>query len=194
MRGWLVFGLSAGLAAAAAGLLLWTAQAEPLEALSLSEDGIGPLRLGQDFEHAQRLAFRVAPDSAYSGIGCSGLDEIRYDGQLGVHPVGVMAMASAGKIQQVEVTLYKPSQARSQDECLALREHFAAPFIEFFGPYEASWQLAKPVSRELLARTGPVTIMARWFAAGGSCYVSAHYELATGAGTALNPALVALAD
>ncbi|TVS09921.1 MAG: hypothetical protein EA419_11940 [Wenzhouxiangella sp.] len=176
-------------AVAAAGAVFVTGHPAPSDPMALSESGIGPLRVGDDFSRAERLAFRVAPETAFSGIGCAGLDEIRYDGQLGSHPVGIMAMADQGRIQEIEATLYSPVQVDSKDDCRALRDRFAEPFVERFGPFEDSWEISKPVSRELLARTGPVTVLARWFATGGSCYVSAHYGVNNGDSVRLESSL-----
>lgn len=178
----------------AAGAPFLARQLEPEDPMALSEAGIGPLRVGDDFNRAERLAFRVAPDTAFSGIGCAGLDEIRYDGRLGSHPVGIMAMADQGRIQEIEATLYSPVQVENIEACRALRDQFAEPFIERFGPFESHWEISKPVSRELLARTGPVTLLARWFATGGSCYVSAHYGVANGDSVRLESSLAAALD
>ncbi len=187
--GLLIAGLLAAVTAAGSAFLVrQTASVDPLE---LTEEGIGPLRLGADFSQAERLAFRAAPATAFSGVGCAGLDEIRYDGQLGPHSVGIMAMADNGRIQEIEATLYSPVQTDSKDDCRALRDRFAKPFTDRFGPFEDSWEISKPVSRELLARTGPVTMLARWFATGGSCYVSAHYGVSNGADVRLESSLVA---
>lgn len=179
-------------ALAAAGGWLWLDERKPIDPTSLGDNGIGPLYLGQAFDLAESLAFRTAPETAFSGIGCSGLDEIRYDGWLGEHPVGIMAMAQQGRIREIEATLFEPKRADSLEACRALRDEFAAGFIERFGPYEASWEISKPVSRELLAQTGPVVMMARWFRAGGSCYVSAHFGPADG--TALRPEMAGFAS
>lgn len=179
-------------AVAAAGTPLLARHLAPDDPMALSDDGIGPLRVGDDFARAERLAFRVAPETAFSGIGCAGLDEIRFDGRLGTHPVGVMAMADQGRIQEVEATLYSPVQMDGKDECRALRDRFAEPFIHRFGPFEDRWEISKPVSTELLARTGPVTVRARWFAAGGSCYVSAHYGMDDGSSVGQDSALAAV--
>lgn len=143
--------------------------------MALRDDGVGPLLLGRDFLEAERLAFKVAAESAFSGIGCGGFAEIRYDGWVGEHFVAVMAMTGGDRIESVEVTLHETSRARSQEDCLRLRDGFAAPFLSRFGAFDSSWQVTKPVSRETLARTGPVLITARWFDAGNDCYVSAHY-------------------
>ena len=181
----LVIGALAALAAASVPFL--NQRAGLSDPVALSEDGIGPLRLGAEFATAERRTFRVAPETAFSGIGCAGLDEIRYDGKLGPHPVGIMAMANQGRIQEIEATLYSPVQVNSKSACQALRDQFAEPFIDRFGEYEQTWEVRKPVSRELLAQTGPVILQARWFPAGGSCYVSAHFGVANDSGAGPTP-------
>lgn len=165
-------------AAAAASIVWWQVEAASVTADSLAVDGIGPLRLGQEFGQAERQAFRLAPDTAFSGPGCSGLDEIRYETELGGHPASIMAMADGGRINEVEATLLQPVRADSRAACLDLRDDFAAVFFERFGDYSTHWEVRKPVSEELLARTGPVVLKARWFSAGNSCYVSAHFQQA----------------
>lgn len=179
-------------AATAAGALFLNPGPTPEKALALSDEGIGPLLLGRGFEQAERRAFQTAPDTAFSGVGCAGLDEIRYDGWLGEHPVGVMAMADEGRIREVEATLYSPAQAEDREACVALRDRFAVPFVDRFGPYSASWQAAKPVSEELMARTGPVVVVARWFSMGRSCYISAHYGVLEGGSVRLGDSLSAM--
>lgn len=141
----------------------------------LSEEGIGPLRVGLSFERAERLAARLAPPALYSGPGCAGLQEIRYDIRLGNAPVGLMAMGEDGRISEVEATLLAPTRAASQRACAELRDDFAQPFVARFGPYARAWQIDKPVSTELLARAGPVVVAARWFETGQTCYVSARF-------------------
>lgn len=143
--------------------------------MALQDDGVGPIRLGRDFDDAERLAFRVARDSAFSGIGCNGLAEIRYHGTLGGHAVDVMAMTGSNHIETVEITLQQPTSTHSHDDCLLLRDRFAEPFLARFGAFDANWQVNKPVSKETLARTGPVLIEARWFHSGKDCYISARY-------------------
>jgi hypothetical protein len=161
---------------------------------TLHEGGIGPLVVDRDFEKARQAVFRAAPDTAFSGVGCAGLDEIRYDVELGRHAVGVMAMAENGQIREVEATLYNPSVTEDREACLALRNQFAQTFVQRFGPIEQTWQVNKPVSQELLARTGPVVINARWFSMGRSCYVSAHYGVLKGGSVRFGDSLAALAD
>jgi hypothetical protein len=177
-----------------AGGLWWQSGRIDIDATSLAEDGIGPLRLGKDFQQAERLAFRLAPETAFSGIGCSGMDEIRFEAQLGDYTVDMMGMAGDGRIQDIEATLIRPNLADSLEACLVLRDRFARVFVERFGEYTQSWQLSKPVSQEHLARTGPVLVVARWFRAGGSCYVSAHFRPADGAPLRPDPALLAALD
>ena len=145
--------------------------------LALHADGIGPLRLGGDYHEAATLALRLNPDTAFVGSGCGGLDEIRYSGRLGALPVGIMAMADQGVLIEVEAAIEAPLQAESEAACLAMRDRLAATFIPRFGPIERAWTVRKPVSREHMATTGPVVLVARWFPTGGSCYVSAHYGL-----------------
>ncbi len=179
---------------AAAGGWLWLGKQTSIAPTALSDHGIGPLYLDQSFASAERLAFRVAPETAFSGIGCSGLDEIRYDGWLGEHPVGIMAMAQDGRIQEIEATLFEPKRADSLEACRVLRDRFAERFIERFGPYKSTWEVSKPVSRELMAQTGPVVMMARWFRAGGSCYVRAHFGPADGMALRSEMAVLAALD
>lgn len=188
----LVTGLLA--VATAAGALALGSYLRDEPPVALHEGGIGPLIIDRDFEKARQAAFRAAPDTAFSGIGCAGLDEIRYDGELDGRPIGVMAMAENGQIREVEAMLYSPSVTQDRDACLALRNAFAQPFIERFGPFQQSWQVNKPVSQELLARTGPVVINARWFDMGRSCYVSAHYGVLNGGSVRLGDALAAVTD
>ncbi|MEE4639200.1 MAG: hypothetical protein V2J42_10735 [Wenzhouxiangella sp.] len=177
------------LVVAATGTLLLQWEPEPEEPLALSDRGIGPLLLDRSFDQAERRAFRAAPETAFSGLGCAGLDEIRYDGWLDGRPVSVMAMADQGRIREVEAMLYRPAQAEDRKACIALRNDFAQPFLDRFGPFEQSWEINKPVSEELLARTGPVVIAARWFAMGRSCYVSAHYGVLDGGSVRLGESL-----
>ena len=146
-----------------------------IDVMALHEDGVGPMRLGRDFDEVEHLAFRTAGESAFSGIGCNGLAEIRYHGTLGGQAVGVMAMTGSNHIETVEIALQQPTAARSHDDCLMLRDRFAEPFLARYGAFDATWQVNKPVSRETLARTGPVLIEARWFHSGTDCYVSARY-------------------
>lgn len=183
-----------GMLVAATAASSWLLQSGPANEapLALSDRGIGPLLVDRDFDQAERRAFRAAPETAFSGLGCAGLDEIRYDGWLDDHRVGVMAMADEGRIREVEATLYSPSQTDNRQACVALRDAFAQPFLERFGPFEQTWEISKPVSEELLARTGPVVLAARWFAMGRSCYVSAHYGVLDGGSVRLGASLAGL--
>jgi len=146
---------------------------DPLE---LKSDGIGPLQLGRDYEETAKAALRAVPETAFAGLGCNGLDEVRYSGEFAGFPVSAMGMADRGVIIEVELSVDSPIQATDETACLALRERFARPFIERFGPLTERWEERKPVSREHMARTGPVVLVARWFPTGGSCYVSALYR------------------
>jgi len=143
--------------------------------LAISETGIGPLQLGRPYAEVAADAQRVAPDNALAGIGCGGLDEVRYSSRLDGHPVSAMGMADQGRLIEIELTLDAPLQAASEAACVALRDEFAAPFVARFGAIDKYWEERKPVSREHLASTGPVVLVARWFPTGNSCYVSAHY-------------------
>lgn len=149
-----------------------TAAQDPL---ALRHDGIGPLTLGLRFERAERLAMEAAAESVFSGLGCGGLNEIRYHGRLAGQDVDVMAMAAQAHIDSVEVLLHHPHPVESRQACLALRDRFAEAFTERFGPLQSGRQVTRPVSQEIYAATGPVVIVARWFETGGSCYVSARY-------------------
>lgn len=143
--------------------------------LVLRDDGIGPLTLGRNYEDAVEAARRVAPDSILAGPGCGELDEVRYTGRMGEFPVSLMAMADDGGLVEIELGLDAPLTAPDEAACIALRNRFAEPFVDRFGQPTAHWALDKPVSREHMVRTGPVVVVARWFATGRSCYVSAHY-------------------
>ena len=141
----------------------------------IGTEGIGPLQLGRDYAAAVTAARNAAPDTAFAGLGCNGLDEVRYSGMLGQLPVSAMGMADQGRLVEIEVTLDAPVQAPTEAACVALRDEFARPFIDRFGPISQAWEERKPLSREHLASTGPVLLVARWFSTGNSCYVSAHY-------------------
>lgn len=147
--------------------------ADPLE---LKHDGIGPLQLGRDYEETARAALKAAPATAFAGLGCNGLDEVRYSGELGGFPVSAMGMADQGVIIEVELSMDSPIRASDEAACLSLRDRFGKPFVERFGAPTEQWEQRKPVSREHMARTGPVVLVARWFPTGGSCYVSALYR------------------
>ena len=170
--------LAGTLVALLAASVFFVERQQPREdPLELHADGIGPLRLGRDYREAATLALRRNPDTAFVGSGCGGLDEIRYSGRLGALPVGIMAMADEGVLIEIEAAIEAPLQAESETACLAMRDRLAATFITRFGPIERTWTVRKPVSREHMATTGPVVVVARWFPTGGSCYVSAHYGL-----------------
>ncbi|MFU8895373.1 MAG: hypothetical protein ACNA8J_03205 [Gammaproteobacteria bacterium] len=146
-----------------------------VDPMLLHTDGVGLLRLGQDYQESATAAARLAPDTAFAGLGCGGLDEIRYSGHLAQLPVTVMAMAEDGHLIEIEASVDAPLQTVDEAACLALRDQFAAVFLARFGTPSATWTVAKPVSREHMLRSGPVVIVARWFRTGGSCYISAHY-------------------
>ncbi len=143
--------------------------------LALGHDGVGPLTLGLRLEQAERLAMEAAPESVFSGIGCGGLNEIRYQGRIAELDVDVMAMGAQAHIDAVEVLLHHPHPVESRGACLVLRDRFAEAFTQRFGPLQSGRQVTRPVSQEIYAATGPVVIVARWFETGGSCYVSARY-------------------
>lgn len=154
------------------------------DALLLGEDGIGPLELGKSYEETVAAARQAAPETAFAGLGCGGLDEVRYSGQFAGLPVSAMAMAEQGAIVEIEMTVDAPTQTSREEDCITLRDRFARPFVTRFGPVEEHWELPKPVSREHLARIGPVVVVARWFRTGGSCYISAHYGYGAASTTA----------
>jgi len=159
----------------AAGALLerfFTPDAEPM---AIHAEGIGPLVLGGDYATAVAAAQRAAPDSAFAGPGCGGLDEVRFSGMLGASPVSAMGMAVDGRLVAIELGLDAPLRADDQAACLALRDRFAATFVEHFGSATEHWEVLKPVSREFMARAGPVVVVARWFSTERSCYFSAVY-------------------
>ncbi|NGX16503.1 hypothetical protein [Wenzhouxiangella sp. XN24] len=143
--------------------------------MAINADGIGPLALGADYATAVAAAQRAAPDSAFAGPGCGGLDEVRFSGVLGTLPVSAMGMAEDERLVEIELGLDAPLQAEDQAACLALRDRFAETFVARFGSATEHWEIRKPVSREFMARTGPVVLVARWFSTGRSCYVSAVY-------------------
>ena len=158
----------------AAGALLF--QGDRVQApLALERDGVGPLRLGLDYEAAVVSARRTAPQTAFAGLGCNGFDEVRYSVEFVGLPVSVMGMSREGKLAEVEITVDAPLRTADEDACVALRDQLAAPFLARFGPAKESWIEEKPVSREHLLRIGPVLLAARWFSTGRSCYVSALY-------------------
>ena len=158
----------------AAGALLFLGN--PTHApLALEPDGVGPLRLGLDYEAAVVAARRTAPETAFAGLGCNGFDEVRYSGEFAGLPVSVMGMSRDGKLAEVEITVDAPLRTADEAACVALRDQLAAPFLARFGPAEETLTEEKPVSREHLLRVGPVLLAARWFPTGRSCYVSALY-------------------
>lgn len=159
----------------AASVLLCACGPAPEALLAMRPDGIGPLQLGRDYEDAVAATLAAAPDTGFAGLGCNGLDEVRFSAELGGLPVSPMAMAVAGRIAEIEVTLDAPLQAADEAACIALRDRFGAPFVAQYGPPGEARTVRKPVSREHLVATGPVVLLARWFPTGNSCYVSAHY-------------------
>ena len=168
--------LTGTLAAVLAASVFFVARSpERDDPMMLHTDGIGPLRLGRDYQESAAAAARIAPDTAFAGLGCGGLDEIRYSGHLADLPVTVMAMAADGLLVEIESSVDAPLQTADEAACLALRDQFATVFVARSGTPAATWTVAKPVSREHMLRSGPVVIVARWFRTGGSCYVSAHY-------------------
>ena len=161
-------------AAIAAGALLFQGhRAQAL--LSLEPDGVGPLRLGLDYDAAVVAARRTAPQTAFAGLGCNGFDEVRYSDELAGLPVSVMGMSREGRLAEVEITVDAPLRTADEAACVALRDQLAAPFLARFGPAKEGWTEEKPVSREHLLRIGPALLAARWFSTGRSCYVSALY-------------------
>jgi len=171
--------LLGGLAAGFAAGTLWPGEGRSgTDPVAVAAQGIGPLRLGDDYPAAAVAARRVAPDSAFAGVGCNGLDEVRYSAHRGESPVSVMAMAEGGTLVEIELMLDAPNRVADEAACLALREDFARPFLDRFGAAGDSWTVTKPVSTEHRQRVGPVVLEARWFPMGRSCYVSARYGAA----------------
>lgn len=167
--------IGALVAVLAAGALLGRSLQSDAGAMAIRDDGIGPLMLGGDYAAAVAAAQRLAPRSALAGLGCGGLDEVRFSGTLDELPVSAMGMATDDRLVEIELGLDAPLQAADQEACLALRDRFAASFVARFGVTTEQWEIRKPVSREFMARTGPVVLVARWFPTGRSCYVSAVY-------------------
>lgn len=159
----------------AAGALLSAPGKSTHDPLALGADGIGPLELGQKYDDAVAATRRAAPETAFAGLGCNGLDEIRYSGEFATLPVSVMGMARSGKLAEIELTVDAPVQTADESACLALRDRVAVPFLERFGYAGVGRVDEKPVSREHILPVGPVVLVARWFASGRSCYVSAVY-------------------
>ena len=150
------------------------------DAMALQDDGIGPMRLGLDYDATSRAARRVAPDTFMAGIGCGGRDEITYRGRLAGLPATAMAMADGGTVNEVEITLDHLRQAEHEAACIEERDQLAEHFVAKFGPAGDRWTVPKPVSSEHKVQVGPVIVVARWFATGRSCYVSAVYGGADG--------------
>lgn len=162
-------------AVVAAGVLVGACGPPDGAPFALRDHGIGPLLIGRAYEDAVEVARRLAPESVLAGPGCGGLDEVRYSGRSGEFPVSLMAMADDGALVAVELGLDSPLTASDEAACIALRDHFAAPFIASFGQPTAHSEIDKPVSREHPLGIGPVVVVARWFATGRSCYISARY-------------------
>jgi hypothetical protein len=176
-RTWLV-PLGALVAVMAASVFFYVERPpDASHATALHEEGIGPLKLGRVYGDAVEHAARLAPDSAWSGVGCGGLDEVRFGGWISGLPASVMGMASDSRLVEIEASLDSPLQAADESACLALRDRFARGFVARFGMLDEGIIVRKPVSREHHAGTGPVVVVARWFPTGRSCYVSAHYRL-----------------
>jgi hypothetical protein len=176
LRAWLV--LAGTLAAGLAASVLSAGRSAPLhDPVAIEVDGIGPLRLGANYQASTIAARRAAPESAMAGAGCTGRDEITYSGQLGDLPVSVMAMADDGVITEVEMTLDAPRSAVNEAECLAVRGQLAQHFMARFGPVQEELVIRKPVSSEHLLDIGPAILNARWFATGRSCYITASYTI-----------------
>jgi hypothetical protein len=158
---------------AAGALTLQGHQTQP--PMALEQDGVGPLRLGFDYQDAVVAVQRAAPETNFAGLGCNGFDEVRYSGELAGLPVSVMGMSRASTLDEVTVTVDAPLQTPDEAACLALRDQFAGPFLVRFGRATEDWIEEKPVSREHLLKVGSVLLAARWFPTGRSCYVSALY-------------------
>lgn len=172
-RQWVLVG--ALVAVLAASALLGRPFQSGADPMAIRADGIGPLILGGDYAEAVAAAQRVAPRSTLAGLGCGGLDEVRFSGTLAEFPVSAMGMAADDRLVEIELGLDAPLQAADQAACLALRDRFAESFVARFGAAAEQWEIRKPVSHEFMARTGPVVLVARWFPTGRSCYVSAVY-------------------
>ncbi len=184
----LTLALMGGLAAGFAAGTLWPVKGPPsiprgTDPVAVATHGIGPFRLGDDYPAAAVAARRVAPESAFAGVGCNGLDEVRYSTRREDSPVTVMAMAEGGHLVEVSLMLDAPTRAADEAACLALRDDFARPFVARFGPAGAAWTVTKPVSTEHLQPIGPAVLEARWFPMGRSCYVSARYGATRSAAT-----------
>lgn len=159
----------------AAGAALHDRRHELPGPMALQDDGVGPLRLGLEYDAALDIARRVAPETFMAGVGCGGKDEITYSGTIAQRPVTAMAMADDGTINEVELSIDRPRQAENEAACLAERDRLATHFATRLGPEGNRWTKSKPVSSEHFVQVGPAVIVARWFATGRSCYVSAVY-------------------
>jgi hypothetical protein len=174
LRAWLV--LVGALAVTLAASVLILGRPGTLEdPLAIHADGVGPLRLGANYQVSTIAARRAAPETAMAGAGCTGRDEITFSGRLGDLPVTVMAMADDGVITEVEMTLDAPRTAENEAACLAVRGRLAEHFVAQFGAPGGDRLIRKPVSSEHLLEVGPATLGARWFATGRSCYITASY-------------------
>jgi hypothetical protein len=160
----------------AAGVFFHQRYGAAPDPFALEIDGIGPLRLGTDYEVAELAARDMAPGAVLAGAGCGGRDEISYSGKLAGLPVTVMGMADEGVITEVELTLDNVRRAENEMACLNEREPLRRLFAERFESEEESWVVRKPVSSEHMVRVGPAVVVARWFSTGRSCYVSAVYS------------------
>lgn len=179
LRIWLI-PVGALVAVLATGAVLHDRHGELPAPMALQEDGVGPLRLGLEYDAAIDAARRVAPETFMAGIGCGGKDEITYSGTIAQRPVTAMAMADNGIITEVELSIDQPRQAENEAGCLAERDRLATHFATWLGPEGNRWTMHKPVSSEHFVQVGRAVIVARWFATGRSCYVSAVYEAVDG--------------
>lgn len=164
----------------ATGAVLHDRHGELPAAMALQDDGVGPLRLGLEYNAAKDTARRVAPETYMAGIDCGGKDEITYSGTMAQRPVTAMAMADDGIITEVELSIDRPRQAENQAACLTERDRLVTHFATSLGPEGNRWTISKPVSSEHFVQVGPAVIVARWFATGRSCYVSAVYGAVDG--------------
>ena len=156
------------------------ARSDRPDAMALRDDGIGPMRLGLDYDATVKAAQRVAPDTFMAGVGCGGRDEVTYSGRLAGRPATAMAMADGGTVNEVEITFDHLRQAEHEAACLEERDRLAEHFVARFGTEGERWTVPKPVSSEHMVQVGPVVVVARWFGTGRSCYVSAVYGGADG--------------
>jgi hypothetical protein len=174
LRAWLVL-IGTLAVALAASVLFFGRPGTPEDPLAIEVDGIGPLRLGANYEVSTIAARRAAPETAMAGAGCTGRDEITFSGRLGDLPVTVMAMADDGVITEIEMTLDAPRAAENEAACIAVRGRLAEYFVAQLGPPGGDRMIRKPVSSEHLLEVGPAILGARWFATGRSCYITASY-------------------